>query len=195
MLSLRGSRAAYRWQPEQPDPGGSHPGSSRGPGVYAGRVTDTRLPATEGRVTPGEHFRIPGDREARRSGGDRGTMRGTTARRRPSGQCRGGCRAAAGDPGARPAWRAACGPGAVSGTVCLGRRCRPHLAALADRHLAEPRYPAPGPRRGLLVAASADHPAAAHWELPPAGTRGRAAAGCGAGGGRRAGGAGRRRAR
>ena len=172
---------------------GLHPGSSRGPGVYAGQVTDTRLPATEGRVAAGEHFRTPGGREARRSGGDRRTLRGTTARRRPCGQCRGGCRAAAGDPGARPAWRAACGPGAVSGIVCLGRRRCPLPAAFADRHLAEPRYPAPGPFRGLLVAASADHPAAAHRELPPAGPTGRAAGGCGAGGGHRAGRAGRRR--
>ena len=70
--------------------------------------------------------------------------------------------------------------------------CRPR-AALADRHLAEPRHLAPGPRRGLLVAASADHPAAAHRELPPAGAGGRAAGRRGAGGGRRAGRAGRRR--
>jgi hypothetical protein len=76
-------------------------------------------------------------------------MRGTTARRRPSGQCRGGCRAAAGDPGARPAWRPAYGPGAVSGIVCLGRRRCPLPAAFADRHLAEPQHRAPGPLRGL----------------------------------------------
>src|ERR1700755_11119 len=61
--------------------------------------------------------------------------------------------------------RAAYGPDAVSGIVCLGRRRCPFPAAFADRHLAEPRYPAPGPLRGLLVAASADHPAAVHLEL------------------------------
>src|SRR6266851_706611 len=98
-------------------------------------------------------------------------MRGTTAPWRPGGQRRGGRWTAAGHPGARPAWRAACDPGAFSGTVRLGRRLRPH-AALADRHLAKPRHPAPGPHRGLLVAASTDHPPAAHRELPPAGTGG-----------------------
>ncbi len=80
-----------------------------------------------------------------------------TAPWRPGGQRRGGRWAAAGHPGTRRAWRAACDPGAFRGTVRLGRRLRPH-AALADRHLAKPRHLAPGPRRGLLVAASADHP-------------------------------------
>jgi hypothetical protein len=120
-------------------------------------------------------------------------MRGTAARWRPGGQRRAARWAAAGHPGARPAWRAACDPGAFSGAVRLGRRRCPYPVARADRHLAEPRHPAPGPRRGLLVAASPDHPAAPHRELPLAGAGGRAAARRGAGGGRRADGAGRRR--
>ena len=119
-------------------------------------------------------------------------MRGTTAPRRPGGHRRGGRQAAAGHPGARPAWRTACDPGAFSAAVRLGRRLRPHPAAFADRHLAEPRHLPPGPRRGLLVAASADHSAAADRELRPAGAGGRAAGRRGTGGGRRTGGAGRR---
>ena len=58
--------------------------------------------------------------------------------------------------------RAACGPGAFSGTVGLGCRLRAG-AALAGRHLSEPRDLVLGPFRGLLVAASADHPAATRW--------------------------------
>ena len=78
-----------------------------------------RLPASGGRVAAGEHFRVTGDRESRRSGGDRGAMRGATAPWRPGGQRRGGRWAAAGHPGAGPAGRAACDPGAFSGTVRL----------------------------------------------------------------------------
>jgi hypothetical protein len=43
-------------------------------------------------------------------------MRSTTALWRPGGQRRGGRWTAAGHPGAGPAWRAACDPGAFSGT-------------------------------------------------------------------------------
>ncbi len=35
------------------------------PGACCGQVTDTRLPASGGRVAAGEHFRTPGGREAR----------------------------------------------------------------------------------------------------------------------------------
>ena len=49
--------------------------------------------------------------------GDRGAMRGATAPWRPGGQRRGGRWAAAGHPGARRPWRAACDPGAFRGTV------------------------------------------------------------------------------